>query len=204
MWHGIRWEGIQMVKPDRRTAIVDAAYHLIAERGLERFRVRAVAQRAGMNHATLLHYFPSRETLIDAVVTYLLTTLKQEGEAHGPLDAKTALAQEFWDLRDRLRSEPNFFIVLNEFQVRAVHDPAVAVSLARMYDAWRVHLTYLVQDGIAHGQFRADLPVRECVDGILAAFRGLALQGIETGPDAAFDNTVTTLVDIFLQWLSFK
>jgi AcrR family transcriptional regulator len=39
---------------ERRREIVRAAYETIAERGFEGLRMREVANRAGMNHATLI------------------------------------------------------------------------------------------------------------------------------------------------------
>ena len=48
------------------------AYQHIAEKGFEGLRVRDVATEAGINHATLLYYFPTKEALIQGVVDFLL------------------------------------------------------------------------------------------------------------------------------------
>ena len=52
--------------PDDR--IVDAAAALFARRGLEQTSVQAVADAVGLSKAGLLHHFPSKDALRDAVV----------------------------------------------------------------------------------------------------------------------------------------
>jgi AcrR family transcriptional regulator len=54
---------------ERRRSLVLAAYHLIAEGGLERLRTRDIAARAGMNIATLHYYFPGKEDVHCAIRT---------------------------------------------------------------------------------------------------------------------------------------
>ena len=53
---------------NRRQQILNAAQELIVTEGLEGFRIREVAQRAGMHHASLLYYFPNREALVRGIV----------------------------------------------------------------------------------------------------------------------------------------
>jgi AcrR family transcriptional regulator len=50
-------------------AVLDAATELIADRGPKAVTVRAIAQRAGVNHALVHRYFGSKEELIAAVIT---------------------------------------------------------------------------------------------------------------------------------------
>ena len=57
---------------ERRRALVQVAYDLIAEGGFEGLRTRNVAARVGVNIATLHYYFARKEDLIQGVVEYLL------------------------------------------------------------------------------------------------------------------------------------
>ena len=114
-----------MAELDRPRVIVEAACELIAQSGLEGFRVRTVAKMAGCNHATLLHYFPSKKTLLEAVVEYLCQSLQQG-----------------------LHSHPEFFVVLNELQLRALRDKTVSDMLNGMYGAWRAHLSALSSSAV--------------------------------------------------------
>jgi AcrR family transcriptional regulator len=60
------------LKPSGRTAVMDAvldaATELIADRGPNAVTVRAIAQRAGVNHALVHRYFGTKEDLIAAVI----------------------------------------------------------------------------------------------------------------------------------------
>lgn len=50
--------------------IVDAAFHVFAESGYGGTSVREIARRAGINHATLLHHFPKKSLLLQAVLEH--------------------------------------------------------------------------------------------------------------------------------------
>ena len=52
----------------RRDAIVDAAAELFQECGYERASMNELARRLGGSKATLYNYFPSKESLLVAVV----------------------------------------------------------------------------------------------------------------------------------------
>lgn len=48
--------------------IIDAAELVISEKGMGRLTLDAVAARAGLSKAGLLHHFPSKDALVDAMV----------------------------------------------------------------------------------------------------------------------------------------
>ncbi|MDN3297221.1 TetR/AcrR family transcriptional regulator [Streptomyces ficellus] len=53
---------------ERRAAIVRAALEVIAERGYRGASLGAVAERVGLTQQGLLHYFPTKEALLIAVL----------------------------------------------------------------------------------------------------------------------------------------
>ena len=71
------------VSEKRREELVLAAYREIAERGFEGLRTREVANEVGVNIATLHYYFPTKESLIRAVLDHAMgrfrTTLTPRG-----------------------------------------------------------------------------------------------------------------------------
>jgi AcrR family transcriptional regulator len=64
-------EGVKRGRPrseTRRTAILEAAFALLAERGLGATSMDAVAERAGVSKATIYRWWPSKELLaLDAL-----------------------------------------------------------------------------------------------------------------------------------------
>src|SRR5215831_20350428 len=110
--------------PDRRQALVLAAYTCLAERGFEGLRTRDIAADVGINVATLHYHFPSKEALIRAVVAHAMhkfaATLPREGtpaeQLRGHLRA----------LRRLMRKEPELRTVLGELTLRASRDSTIA------------------------------------------------------------------------------
>ena len=191
-----------MSSTERPTEIIQAAYYMIAERGFEGFRIRSLAEQVGVNHATLLHYFPSKQAVIEAVVGYLLQQLQEEGMAHDAVTPQDALRRELDDFRRRLLGNREFFIVLNELQLRAYRDPFIAASLTQMYTQWRHYLTGLIRQGISAKQFRPDVPVAALVEVIIGQFRGIALSALEPVNEAMVNDTIDTLWTLLIEWLT--
>src|SRR5437763_14720847 len=90
---------------NRSQALILAAYHTIAEKGFEGLRLRDVAEQVGINHATLHHYFPTKEALVQAVVLYVTQRMGETSVSAGgtPLDR---LRSHLHSLKLRMREEP--------------------------------------------------------------------------------------------------
>lgn len=179
---------------DRRRALVRIAYHHIATRGLEGLRVRAVAGDAGINHATLLHYFPTKEALIQGVVEDLLEQFRvsrvPRPAAPTPLEE---LRLEFADIRQRLREEPELAVVLTELLARARRDSAVARPLRMLDDTWHGFLSDLLRRGIAAGAFRADVDPGLAAWMLMVQIKGLIVQTLSHDDPAQTDALVAEL-----------
>ncbi|MBV8720318.1 MAG: helix-turn-helix transcriptional regulator, partial [Chloroflexi bacterium] len=55
-------------QPDRRARIVDAAFHVIAERGYAAASIKAIARAAGVAPGLVHYYFASKEDLLIEVL----------------------------------------------------------------------------------------------------------------------------------------
>ncbi|WP_217240540.1 TetR/AcrR family transcriptional regulator [Streptomyces sp. AC555_RSS877] len=60
--------GARVRSEERRAAIVTAALEVIAERGYRGASLAAVAERVGLTQQGLLHYFPTKDALLVAVL----------------------------------------------------------------------------------------------------------------------------------------
>ena len=164
---------------DRKRELVGIAYRLIADIGLEGFRIRQVAAAASMDNGTLHYHFPSKEVLIQGVVDYLvrdLETNRAPGNKNGHQTALDELHTEFEDIRVRLHESPEQFIVLSELAIRSWRDPSIAEMFKRLDDGWYAHLEALLKRGIEQGLFRKDLDVGPCARAIMVALRGIGYQ----------------------------
>jgi AcrR family transcriptional regulator len=163
-------------KINRRDELVGIAYRHIATKGFEGLRVRDVAAQAGINNATLHHYFPTKEALIQGVVEYMLTEF-QQGRA--PRDERqepppiAELRYEFEDTRYRLRDTPELYVVLMELYVRSRRDPAIARVVEELERRWNKHLIGILKRGVQRGVFRRDLDLQGAATMIMVQMKGL-------------------------------
>lgn len=163
----------------RRKSILVAAQALLVEEGMEGFRIREVAQRIGIHHASLLHYFPNREALIRGVVEQIVEQLDRVpglGAASNALPPQDALHLHFQHVLAQMREQPALFIALNELFRRAERDEEVRRILTATDVSWSNYLMPLLQSGIATGAFRTDLNPHVVAVLIMSVFKGLSTQ----------------------------
>jgi AcrR family transcriptional regulator len=190
---------------DRRAQIVQAAFDLIAARGLEGLRFGDVARAVGINNGTLLYYFASKEALIRAVGDYVVDQYRQTGggKKRPDDDPRTPLADLRWEFTDagaRLRDSVG--IVYLELLARAQRDPAVAALLADIDAAWRGWLTQLLEAGRRDGSFRADLDVGLVTSLIMSAIRGVGMQALVPPATGDLAPALDTLGELILRWVT--
>ncbi len=163
---------------DRRIQIINAAHDLIAEKGFEGLRVREVAERVGINIATLHYYFSSKEDLIRAIVQTIISELDRVPAMDGAnnVSPKVVLSGHFQHVLNQTYEYPDRFIVLNELFVRASRDDEVHRVLSETDVSWHGFLVPLLEAGRADGSFRSDLKPEETAVIITSFFKGLGLQ----------------------------
>ena len=171
------------VGDERRRTLIEAAYHLIAEKGIGGLRIRDVAAQVGVNNATLHYYFPTKESLIVGVVKTLgyqfMTTHKPEADNEGSAARRAETPRErmhgyFTDLAYQLHATPERFVVMNELFLHAPRDPEVAQTLDGDVE-WLQYLKDILAEGVHEGEFRADLDVEHTSLAIIAFCKGIPL-----------------------------
>jgi AcrR family transcriptional regulator len=165
----------KLAAPERRQQLVSIAMQQISKKGFEGLRFQEVAKEAGINNATLYYHFPTKEALIQGVVSHLMEELQKTSP--GPSDApRTALQElrlEFDDLRKLLRAKPKLFIVLVELSLRGLRDSAINKMEQRRDHFWFEHLSGIIRRGIEQGVFRRDIELEPAVTALMAQFKGI-------------------------------
>lgn len=166
---------------ERRRALIEAACELIVEKGFEGLRVRDIAAKVGINHATLHYYFPTKEALIRAVLDGLVAQIKRESGAD-----EAAMCDAGRPLRDRLgvhfnkilglmETRPELFIALNELQLRGLRDPETAAILKERDEDWREFLSNDLREGQQDGSVRAEVDPDAAAQAVMVLFKGVTL-----------------------------
>jgi TetR/AcrR family transcriptional regulator, regulator of cefoperazone and chloramphenicol sensitivity len=182
----------------RRTALLQAAFDVIAEAGFEGLRTRAVAMRAGVNIATLHYYFPSKQDLIEGLAQLIsakFVTLHGRAPRSSGLPALDRLRQEFSDGRFYLKQHPEMLLVMQEFVLRGKRDTQVQKIVDQMNGHWRDGIEQMVQAGVADGTFREDIAPRDLIPMLMSIFSGAATFGADQ-IDAIERNTETWILSV--------
>jgi AcrR family transcriptional regulator len=162
---------------ERRASLVRAAFECLAADGFEGLRTRSVADRAGVNIATLHYYFPTKETLISGVAEYLAV---QFITLHAPPPASTGkpaldrLRQEFADAHFYNAKHPELSTVLCELQLRGRRDPAIRKIVEPLFGHWRYSIESWLTAGIEDAVFRTDIDIAGAASLFVAALTGIS------------------------------
>lgn len=144
---------------DRRRAIAAAARALIVEKGFEGLRTRDIAERVGINIATLHYHVPTKEALIELVAETMKAEFRAQSinrpRAH--LSPAERLEHEFYDFEEMFTERQELIGLMSEMMERARRDPAVAAGLRPILRKWREMVADILVAGKADGTFRPDL-----------------------------------------------
>jgi AcrR family transcriptional regulator len=145
--------------PKRRRADADRSVAAILDAGLEALAsdpdssMSEIARRAGVVRATIYVHFPTRETLLDAVMAYAVGQVVEsmrgaEPERGEPVEALERVLRATW----RQLGQFHGLLALNTARLSAE-------ELHRRHVPMLDQLEPLIKRGQKQGVFRSDLPV---------------------------------------------
>jgi AcrR family transcriptional regulator len=138
---------------ERRAAIAGAARAIIVERGFEGLRMRDIAERVGINVATLHYHVPAKETLIQLVAQNLKAEFRAQAERRPRrgLNGLELLRTELADFRETVTEMPDLIVVMTELMERARRDPSIAAIMRPMRQFWAGQFEAIFDAGKADG-----------------------------------------------------
>jgi AcrR family transcriptional regulator len=183
--------------------LVIAADH-VRRFGFERTTVVGVAREAGMSHANVYRYFPSKVALADSLTADWLrgieAVLAEVADAPDPADDKLermllALAASH---RDRLEQEPNLFdLYVGAYEAMR--------GVARKHRARvRMLIDRAVEEGMAAEMFpvrRRDRAVTLVLDAVFRFVHPVAVRIDRDVPRRVFEDRLAAVVGIVLRGL---
>ncbi len=158
---------------DRRQELAAAAYQQIARLGFEGLRTREVAAQVGVNVATLHYYFPSKETLIRAVLAHSMERFRSTMPSGGsPADQ---LRNHFDGIRRLTREEPELFAVMGELALRSTRDPAILELYQATNAIWRATVRGLLAKASKDGSLPGSRNPEAQASLVVAALMGACM-----------------------------
>jgi AcrR family transcriptional regulator len=164
----------RLATDDRRTAIAAAARALIVENGVEGLRTRDIADRVGINVATLHYHVPTKEALIELVAESLRDAFIQQtiDRPRAHLSATERMDLEFVDFREIALEKPEILLVFSELMERGRRDDRIAEAILPMKQRWRQILASLLSEGVTSGAYRPDIDPEAFAAIMIATFIG--------------------------------
>jgi AcrR family transcriptional regulator len=159
---------------DRRAAIARAARALIVEKGVEGLRTRDIADRVGINIATLHYHVPSKEALIELVAESLRRDFMQQtiDRPRSQLSADERLDLEFVDVHEMTLEKPDTMLVFSELLERGRRDETIAAAIKPMKHHWRQMIASLLTQGVMDGVYRPDIDPEAMAMVMISSFVG--------------------------------
>lgn len=144
---------------DRKRAIAAAARSLIVEKGFEGLRTREIADRVGINVATLHYHIPTKDALVELVAQSMKEDFMAQRmlQPTDGLKPREKLRLEFERHFHTRRENPELLLVMEEMARRARHDETVARVILPMRAFWFEQIQAIIEAGRADGSFRLDL-----------------------------------------------
>jgi len=175
-------------EPERRLALLKAAFREVAEKGFSEVTLDDIARRAGVSKGVTLYYFDSKDALfrelfswlIDSIHARMREAVAAEDEPVAKLKALVAL---IFPSPSKNRA---FFRAFVDFSGVAARKDAFREVNARFYAGCREIDGGIVAEGIRKGVFAARDP-KDAGSTMRAIFDGLMLQWLsESDLEATF------------------
>jgi AcrR family transcriptional regulator len=158
---------------ESRRRILDAAERLIAVRGIEKVRLRDIAQEAGVSIGKIQHYFDSRYAVIEEMLS--ATSLRRVAEwATFAFEMDDPVAKLVSLLDHAVTDRERCTVWLATTSVASRNEQFIP-DVSRIYDAWREKLSEVIESGCGTGVFRLTAPIDEVCDGIICVIDGLMI-----------------------------
>lgn len=187
---------VDVSEAGRYQQILDAAWHLIAERGYHAVRINDIARACGTSSATIHYHFPGRDDLLVETLRYSvrlaferqIAELQSVDDAH---DRLLRLVELQLPTDGLLRSEWSIWLqVWNESALR----PELRVLHSDSYTRWHETIARTIGEGQRQGLF-TDADPEELTLTLTALVDGLGIQVLTGRPGRSVDRMRQVLRD---------
>lgn len=176
------------VEPERRLALLKAAFREVAEKGFSEVTLDDIARRAGVSKGVTLYYFESKDHLFRELFSWLIDSIHSRmreavAAEQDPVAKIRALVAMIFPSPSKNRA---FFRAFVDFCGLAARRESFREVNERFYAGCREIDGGIAAEGMRHGVFAVRDP-QEAGSTMRAIFDGLMMQWLsEKDPEAAF------------------
>ena len=170
---------------ERRAATVEAVINLAAEQNPSDITTTAIAQRMGLTQGALFRHFPTKDAILEAVMTWVAERLlsRVDRAAQNVTSPLAALEAVFMAHIDFVSEHPGVpRMLFGELQRPGETLPKRMVQT--LIQRYRERLRHLLERGKAIGELDANLDIEAASVSFIGSIQGLVMQSLIAG-DAA-------------------
>jgi AcrR family transcriptional regulator len=186
---------------ERKRELVEAAWRIIAAKGIDDVTTREVARESGYSHGVLAHYFPTKDDLLLAALEHshqrIDARYEQEIADVSAYEALRAVLTDNLPEDDLRRLETRIEM---SFWERALNNPKLLEAQRRESAKLQRLLRELIEKSRADGHIKADVTTGDALALLAGLIDGLSLHKL-LYPDRMPDGRSTDLMQTFLALL---
>jgi AcrR family transcriptional regulator len=180
----------------RRRQLVQAAFDVLVERGVEDTRIVDIGRRAGVAASLVSYYFPNKDDLLLEATRFGIDRFFTDRAAalariEDPLDRLEHAIR--WALPEGHRDGD--WIMLLQFWTRAIYRPSLQTVAAMFQTRARGMYVSLVESGTASGRFRPVSSSEAIASTLIAAIEGLSIRILLRDPALDVPGMEALLID---------
>ena len=193
-----------MSEPDKHQQIIEAAVRVFARNGYYNSRVADIAKEAGIAGGTIYLYFETKDEI--------LVTLFREKMAEFVADVRKAIAAE-GDAVAKLRRLITLHVQILEENPDLAEVVQVELRQGQKFfrgasgaevNAYFSLIASVLEEGVASGVFRKDLPVKLATKALFGAMDQMATSWVLGKRSYKLSVTADDMAEIFLNGLAAK
>lgn len=181
---------------DRREAILAAAVRVLAREGIGHATTRRIAAEAGINQATLLYHFGSKDELLLEVLRAMMRLTQSVVLATTPVGANPpeALRRSMLAFWEHVEQAPELQVMQYELTLYALRSPASAWLARDQYAGYAAVVEQLLRDTFAAAHAPCATPFAALARFIVGGLDGLILQFISSRDRDTARHDLDTLI----------
>ncbi len=166
----------------RRLDFAEAAFRVIAKRGLARVTVREIAREAGYTTGALVHYFKSKDQVLIQASEYSGGVVRTRMEHHQAtrkgIDALRHTIYEALPMTAEMRGTWNIWL---GFWDRATHNKDVSAITELRYKEWQGRIAALIKGAQAAGDISNGVDHIRAAQSLVSLVDGIGVRVLLTG-----------------------
>lgn len=193
----------RLTAEERRATTVDAVLDMAAEQNPSDITTAAIAERMGVTHGALFRHFPSKDAILQAVLSWVAERLlaRVDRAAEGASSPLAALEAVFMAHVDFVADHPGVpRMLFGELQRPADTVPRKMVQT--LLGRYGERLRRLLEAGKASGELDAGLDVEAAVLLFIGTIQGLVIQAMVAGDVGRIRRDAKSVFSIYRQGIS--